>query len=489
MTTATPARPGRPDQPRRPETDPSPWRGLARKLGRLIDTPQTDYKVLLGITLVLTAVGLTMVLSSSMVTSLEGGAGVWQEFIKQGRLVVVGLVGMWAAMRVRPSFFRRLGPWLMVLSFVLLVAVLIPGVGVGGEEVGTNAWIRIGPVGIQPSEIAKIGLAVWGSNEVTRRVRATPNARSFGPFTLAAGAVFALCVIQGDLGMMMAISVVVIAIYYFGGVDRRLLGVVVGGIAVLGAAVIGLASYRGKRIETWRETLTLNFHEGTTQGAAYQSRQGILSLSDGSMFGQGLGQSRAKWFYLPEAKNDFIFAVLGEELGWLGALLVVLLFAGLTWFGIRVALAQSDPYLRMLAATVTVGITVQAFYNMSYVLGLVPMTGIQLPLISAGGTSAVITLSSLGILLNCARHEPATISSMQHEGRPLIDRLFLLPEPRPAEPGRERRERTRARPAQYGEPVTRRRTTQPPAAGRATPPRRTPPRTPPRPSTRRPGRP
>lgn len=180
MTTATPARPGRPDQPRRPDADPSPWRGLARKLGRLIDTPQTDYKVLLGITLVLTAVGLTMVLSSSMVTSLEGGAGVWQEFIKQGRLVVVGLVGMWAAMRVRPSFFRRLGPWLMVLSFVLLVAVLIPGVGVGGEEVGTNAWIRIGPVGIQPSEIAKIGLAVWGSNEVTRRVRATPNARSFG---------------------------------------------------------------------------------------------------------------------------------------------------------------------------------------------------------------------------------------------------------------------------------------------------------------------
>src|SRR5699024_2594995 len=120
-------------------------------------------------------------------------------------------------------------------------------------------------------------------------------------------------------------------------------------------------------------------------------------------------------YYLPEAKNDFIFAIIGEELGWVGASLVVVLFAVLGWFGIRTALAQADPFLSMLAATLTLGIVVQALYNISYVVGLMPMTGIQLPLISAGGTSMVITLGSLGLLANCARHEPKAISSMQHE--------------------------------------------------------------------------
>ncbi|MCZ9290018.1 putative lipid II flippase FtsW [Corynebacterium evansiae] len=436
-------------------------RGLAslhRKFTAQLATPQLNYKVLMVVTACLTILGLVMVLSSSMVTSYASGSSVFGEFIKQAVVVFLGLVAMWVALRMRPETIRKYSPLLLGVAIVMLIMVLIPGVGIGGEEVGSNSWIRIGPVGVQPSEVAKLALAVWGAATVSYKARATQRLNSgLGAFLIVSAAIVALVFLQKDLGMAFSVCIVVAALIFFAGVSRRAITSVLGSVAVLGVFSITRQSFRGDRIKTWKDALTLNFSESTTQGAAYHSHQGILSLSDGGMFGVGLGQSRAKWFYLPEAKNDFIFAIVGEELGLLGAFFVVFLFGMLGWFGIRTALAQKDPFLRLLAATLTIGISVQAFFNMGYVVGLLPVTGIQLPLISAGGSSAIITLLSMGLLCNCARNEPETVSSMQHEGRPLIDRILMLPEPQGYKAGEQRRNERRETAYSYGEPVTRQR--------------------------------
>lgn len=414
-------------------------------LRRVWDTPLLNYYVILGVTMTLTLIGLTMVLSSSMVTSYANGSSVFSEFIKQSIIVVIGCIAMLITLRMRPATIQRLAPVLLAGAFLLLFAVLIPGVGVGGEEVGSNSWIRVGPIGIQPSEIAKLALAVWGSSVVSRAVRKSNSAKSLGPFALAAVVVLALVLAQKDLGMMLALAVVVGAIVFFAGVRNIVLVFAGALLAVLGTITIISQSFRSARIATWVDALTLQFDEETTRGSAFQSYQGILSLSDGGFFGAGLGQSSAKWGFLPEATNDFIFAIIGEELGFLGTGLVITLFAALGYFGMRTAMNQADPFLRMMAATLTIGVVVQAFYNMGYVLGLLPVTGIQLPLISAGGSSAVVTLMTLGLLANCARHEPQAISSMQHEGRPLFDRILGLPEPEPYVAGQHLREERRQR--------------------------------------------
>ena len=434
-------------------------KGVGAKISAVLDAPQLNYKVILSITLMLTAIGLTMVLSSSMVTARTPDTSVWSVFLNQALYVVLGLVVAWLALRLRADTIKAISPWLLGLALFLQVALFIPGVGVGAE-IGSHSWIRFGSFGIQPSELSKVALAVWGAAEISSKTRQTDEFRPvLGRFLAVGTAMVLLVLLQKDLGMMLTVGIVLMALFFFSGVSARLIALVGGLMALLATGATIAQAYRSDRITTWKDTLFLNFREGSTSGPSYQSYQGLLSLSDGSLTGTGLGQSRAKWYYLPEAKNDFIFAIIGEELGWVGAIIVVVLFAFLCWFGIRTALAQADPFLSMLAATLTLGIVVQALYNISYVVGLMPMTGIQLPLISAGGTSMVITLGSLGLLANCARHEPKAISSMQHEGRSLFDRMFLLPEPLPYRAGEERRIERRNTTQRYGRPVTRREST------------------------------
>ena len=452
MSNRTDSRAGRPSR----GAEASPWVGLQGKARRFLDTPQLDYRVLMTVTAALVVIGLVMALSSSMVTSVEGGGSVFSSFVKQAVLVVIGLFAMWIALRMRPTKIRDYSPWLLGLAIALLLLVLTP-FGTGGTEVGSKSWIRLGSVGIQPSEIGKMALAVWGSASVAVHARRERTFfRGMGPFLCVAVFILALVLGQNDLGMMLSVGLVVFAMLYFGGASSRVLvgGAVVG--AVIGAVFTLTHSFRGARFSTWVDAVTLSFSEANSQGDAYQAKQGILSLASGGLTGEGLGQSRAKWSYLPEATNDFVFAIIGEELGWIGAGLVIVLFAFLGWFGIRTAVRQTDPFLRLMAATLTVGIVFQAMFNMGYVIGLLPVTGVQLPLISSGGTSAIITLASLGLLMNCARHEPAAISSMQHEGRPWLDRIMLLPEPRPYTAGGEQRAQARPRARRYGEPVTRR---------------------------------
>ena len=435
----------------------STWRTVHERVSGTLARPLVNYLVILSVTLLLTAFGLTMVLSSSMVDSRANGGSVFTEFFRQATFVAIGLVGMWVAIRMPPQKIRKYAPWLLFAALFLLAAVLVPGLG-SGDELGSRSWLRLGAFGVQPSEIAKLALAVWGSSVVAERL---PKSNGLfdvlGRFLLYGALILGMVLFQKDLGMMMSVGIVLLSLVFLAGARGKIFLGAVGLVAAVGLLAILTASYRSARITTWLDTMFLDFSDSTTQGAAFQSYQGILSISDGGFFGLGLGQSRAKWFYLPEATNDFIFAVVGEELGFLGAMAVVTLFALLGWFGIKTALAHVDPFMRLLAASLTMGVMVQAFLNMGYVVGFMPVTGIQLPLISAGGTSAVITLFSLGLLANCARHEPNTVSAMQHEGRPWIDRILFLPEPQPVVAGSERREERRSTTQQYGEPVTQRR--------------------------------
>ncbi|MDU0478063.1 FtsW/RodA/SpoVE family cell cycle protein [Staphylococcus chromogenes] len=395
--------------------------------------PLTNYYLILFFAACLAGLGILMVFSSSMTWSVVEGNSVWATALRQLVMVVLGVVGMLVAMRIKPGTVRKMAPYLLVVAFAFLIAVLIPGIGTGKEEVGSQSWIDLGPLRFQPSEFAKVALAVWGASYLGARTEPVANGQESESNRLAVyGVVSALMLgliaAEGDLGMAATVFLIVALIGIIAGVKFQW---VVGIAVAIGAGVIFKAmsggGYRGDRITVWFDALMGRFDD--TRGAAFQSYQGFLSLSDGSLFGVGIGQSRAKWFYLPEAKNDFVFAIVGEELGWVGAMVVIAFFAGLAVYGIRVAINARDPFISLMAGALTMGVVGQAFVNIGYVVGLFPVTGIQLPLISAGGTSAVITLTSMGLLASCARYEPEAISAMQSYGRPTIDRLLRLPEP------------------------------------------------------------
>lgn len=416
--------------------------------------PLFDYHLLMIIVALLASIGLVMVLSASMASAGNDSGSVWSVFIRQLVMVVAGLISMWIVLRMRVELIRSLSTAALILSFVLLVLVIIPGIGIGLEETGARSWLSIGGITMQPSEIAKIALALWGSKLLAEKVRtAVSYTDLFGLFGAVSFVILALVMLQRDLGMVASMAFVVVALAWFAGLPRVFI------TGLLAAAAFALviftvtAGFRSARIRVYFDSLLGNFND--VQGDAYQSYQGFLSLADGSLTGVGLGQSSAKWGYLPEAKNDFIFAIIGEETGFLGALMVILLYAALGWVGLRIAGRQNDPFLRLLAGTITAATVVQAFINIGYVVGALPVTGLQLPLISAGGTSAMVTLFAMGLLATCARHESEAVSAMQTSGRPALDRFLGIPEPIPYDESRRHAPKVRAHrdPQRFGPPV------------------------------------
>ncbi|PME08677.1 cell division protein [Corynebacterium ulcerans] len=406
----------------------SPLRMIGDRISALFQRPLANYYIILSIVGLLVLSGVLMVVASSMTWSLVEGSGVWGSALKQMVMVVIGLASMWLMLWLPPGVVRRFSTLAMAFTVVLLVVVLIPGFGTGREEVGSQSWIVLGPLRLQPSEVARVMIAVWGAHFFSRpKFKPTGQWNDYIVYSLFSGVVAVLIAAEGDLGMTVTFSSVVIAMLFFAGVKKTYM-LTAAAVIVLGALgmVVG-TSFRNDRFTVYFDALLGHFED--TADKAYQSYQGFLSLSDGSLTGVGIGQSRAKWFYLPEARNDFVFAILGEEWGFVGGTITIVLFAFLLFFGMRTAAKNSNRFLALAAATLATGVSAQAFVNIGYVIGLLPVTGIQLPMISAGGTSAIITLASMGLLANCARHEPEAISAMQSYGRPPIDRLLGLREP------------------------------------------------------------
>ncbi|WP_430333021.1 putative lipid II flippase FtsW [Rhodococcus sp. ACT016] len=406
-------------------------RGPRTRIGAWLARPLTSFHLVVTIAILLTVLGLVMVLSSSSVESVAQDGSAYGKFISQLIFASLGFVIFYIALLIPVRVMRKWSLAAFGFTVVMLVLVLIPGIGT--ESQGTRGWFVIGPISLQPSELAKIAFAVWGAHLLATRRRDNPSLKEMlVPLVPAAMLVFVLIVLQPDLGTTISLAIILLALLWFSGLPLKIFLSVLGA-GVVGALTLGLtAGYRSARIQAF-------FNPGDDpQGMGYQARQAKYALADGGLFGEGLGQSRAKWSYLPNAHNDFIFAIIGEELGFIGAAAVIGLFGLFVYTGLRISRRSADPFLQLLTATATAWITGQAFINIGYVVGVLPVTGLQLPLVSAGGTSTATTLLMFGLVANAARHEPEAVAALHSGQDGRVSRLLRLPKPAPYIPPRPR---------------------------------------------------
>jgi len=390
--------------------------------------PLTSFHLVLAVFGLLTAFGLVMVLSASSVQSYAEDGSSYVVFQRQLLYCAVGLVLFWIGLRVPLRFVRLASPFAMLGCLGLLAAVLTP---LGSRINGARSWFTLGSLGsFQPSEVAKFTLALWGAHVLVAKQHVLHRWRHLlVPVVPVSLTMFALVMLQPDLGTTITMVIVLLALLWFAGAPVALFAMVLGGAAAGALALAGLADYRSDRIDAF-----LNPEMADPKGIAYQANQATFSLADGGWFGAGLGQGHAKWMYLPNAHNDFIFAIIGEELGLVGCLVVLGLFATLAYVGLRIAARNIDPWHRLIAATLTTWLVAQAAINIGYVVGLLPVTGLPLPLISSGGTSLVVTMLVFGLLANVARHEPQAVSALQSHGQGRLARWLGLPPPKPYRP-------------------------------------------------------
>jgi cell division protein FtsW len=351
---------------------------------------------LLAVVVVLDIIGLVMVLSASSVHDLRVYGSAWYSFIRQVIYVLAGVVAMIVALRVDYRWWRRIAPVALGGSLFLLLLVLVPGVGV--RVSGSARWLGAGPVQFQPSELAKAALVIFCADVLCRRARYVHDGLySLTPVLAAFAACAVLVMAQPDMGTTLVMGCIVITVLFVGGVRlRSLAGLLATG--AFAAFVLGmLEPYRRARMLSFLHPLADKSNTG------YQSVQGLVALASGGLTGVGLGASRAKWGFLPNAHTDFIFAIIGDELGLIGTLLVVALFVAFAVLGVRAAVRAPDRFGALLAAGVTAWIVGQAVLNIGAVIGLLPVTGVPLPFVSYGGTSLVIAMGATGLLLNVAR--------------------------------------------------------------------------------------
>jgi cell division protein FtsW len=377
----------------------------------LLDRPLTSYYLVLGITMLLLGLGLVMVQSTASVADLSAGLSPYSDFKKQLLGAAIGLPLMWAAARSSPRVFRAFAYPLLAVAIVGLGLTLIHGVGV--SQNGAARWISIGGQQIQPSEIAKLALAVWGADLLARKDKLgqlTDWRHMLVPLMPGAGVMCLLVMTGDDLGTTFILLVIFLALLWVIGTPGR----VFIGILILMALAMGLmiisAKYRFDRMVGYLDP------QGGATGTDMQSIQGKYALGSGGITGVGLGASREKWGWVPESTDDFIFAILGEELGLIGTLCVTFLYGGLAFAGLRIARRVPDLFARLAATAITAWIVVQAMVNIGAVMGVMPITGVPLPLLSAGLSSLLVTLIALGMLMSFARLEPGAKQALAARG-------------------------------------------------------------------------
>ena len=378
---------------------------------------QLEQQILLLVTLALVAFGLVMVYSATSASAALASGDSSYYLRKQGLYALVGLALLLVLRRSSYHSLRLLSPALVLTSIVLLLAVLMVGQTVNGAR----RWLQVGPAVFQPSELAKLALLVFVAAYLTRR----PAPRTLGelvkPLGLVTGVICALILAEPDLGTAITIVVMIGGILVVSGVPARLLATA-GGLCV--ALVLAAAWF-----EPYRRARLLSFLNpwDDAQGAGYQPVQAMIALGSGGIFGEGLGQSVLKANYLPEAHTDMIFAIIGEELGLVGATALIAAYAAFAYAGFRVALACRDPFGKRLAAGITTLVCGQALINLAAVMGAAPLTGITLPFVSYGGSSLVVVLAAVGILLNIAGDDGRATSRSQVPDRNRRNRRTRAP--------------------------------------------------------------
>jgi cell division protein FtsW len=352
--------------------------------------------LLAAVVAVLCLVGLVMVLSSSSVQALRQYGSSWYFFNRQIMWLTLGSVALVATARVDYRRLRPLGLPLVGAALLLLVAVLAPGVGVSVN--GSTRWLGVGPWRIQPGEVAKLALLLYCCAVLARRLESRPgDDLRLAPVLVPLGLVALLVMLQPDMGTTLVLGSIVFTVLYVAGCRLRVMAGLTG-LAVAGAFVLGMA-------EPYRRARMMSFLNpwADADNTGYQVVQSLVGMGTGRLIGVGVGASRAKWGFLPNAHTDFIFAIVGEELGLVGALLLLSLFAGFAVLGIRAAGNAPDHFGRLLAVGITAWVTSQAFINIGAVVGALPVSGVPLPFVSFGGSSLVILMAAVGILINITR--------------------------------------------------------------------------------------
>ena len=345
----------------------------------------------------LLALGLTMILSASFASSLANDVSPFLYFKKQALWAVIGVVAFIMFSRLDYKKLKGWGYVGIVVVSILLLAVLIPGLGTTAG--GSSRWLMLGPLSLQPSELAKIALVLFIADVFSRKDPASVQELSHTvvPVIPVVGVLGLLIMAQPDMGTTMLIGVIGFGLLFLSGAPMRYL-VALGGVGTAVALFGALAEpYRRARVlsflDPWADPLN----------TGYQTIQSLIAMGSGGFFGVGIGASRQKWLYVPNAHTDFIYAILGEELGLLGTLVVLGIFTFLTYLGIRIARNAPDRFGMYIAAGVTIWVAFQALVNMGAVTASLPITGVPMPLVSFGGSSLVVTLAGMGILTNIAR--------------------------------------------------------------------------------------
>ena len=392
--------------------------GIGGRIGAaraLLDRPLASYYLIAGITTLLLSLGLVMVLSTASFLDLSQGESPYRDFAVQFAGIAVGVPVMWVAARCQPRLFRAAAYPLLAVSAIGLALVLIPGVGVGKEVNGATRWISLGgPIEFQPSELAKLALAVWGADLLARKEKLGMLAdwrHMLVPLLPGTGVLAMLVMAGDDLGTTFILLVIFMALLWFIGTPGR---VFAGLLILMGLVLLLLAvteSYRFKRLTGFWDTTNTD-----PTGTNMQPIQGRYALGSGGIFGVGLGASREKWGWLPESTSDYIFAIIGEEFGLVGTLCVTALYGGLAFAGLRVARRAPDTFSRLLSASITVWIVGQALVNIGAVIGVLPITGVPLPLVSQGLSSVLVTMVGLGMLMSFARREPGASHALAARG-------------------------------------------------------------------------
>jgi cell division protein FtsW len=396
--------------------------------------PLASYYLLLGSAGLLLVIGLTMVFSATSVEQYAGSGSAFTSIEKQGFSAVVGLAAFWLCQRLPVRTYRALARPGLILAFVLVgsldVLALLDSLHVLSDPrfgpIHADAlWLYVGPLQLQPSELAKLALVIWVADVLVRKGDRAVHWRDLARPLFPVAGLLLLMVGYNDLGTMLCLAILFVGTLWAAGVRLRVFaGMAVAGLlGVLALIYLPGNEYRLSRIRAFTDPDLYQL------GPAYQVRQGLYAIADGGWFGVGLGEARIKWGWLPNGHNDFIFAVIAEELGVMGCLLVLGLFAVLAYTGLRIARRVSNPFRRLVAAGVTTLIAGQATLNIAGVVGLVPVTGLPLPLISDGGSALVVTLAMIGMLASFARAEPAAAMALHANPPGRLARLLWAPLP------------------------------------------------------------
>ena len=355
---------------------------------------QLESNILILVTLGLVAFGLVMVYSATSARAAVGDGQPMFYLTRQAIFASIGVIALVVCARTPYVWWRRVAPTLLTVSMALLVAVLV----LGNPINGARRWLPLGPFAFQPSELVKLALAVWVAGYLSRPRRRPPQTFTelTKPIGLVAAVSMGLILLEPDLGTAVAIALMLGGMLLAAGTPTKLLVRSAGVVVALGFVAIWLEPYRRERIFSFFNPWS------DAQGSGFQSVQALIGLGSGGALGKGIGEGVQKIFYLPEAHTDMIFATIGEELGLIGTVGVILAFAAFCWAGFRIAIASPDRFGMLLASGITVLIGAQAATNLAAVLGLAPVTGITLPFVSYGGSSLVIALAGAGILLNIA---------------------------------------------------------------------------------------